>query len=65
MDQEEIFGFNYMLSGTNIMTILRPNYGTSYTGKVYPYFQYRYSGSTAPEITSIEMTAVSEYKQFP
>jgi hypothetical protein len=41
------------------MTTLRANYGTSYTGKVYPYFRYSYSGSTAPEITAIEMTAVS------
>jgi hypothetical protein len=47
------------------MTTLRANYGTSYTGKVYPSFQYYYSGSTAPEITSIEMTTVRGYKQFP
>ncbi len=52
-------------SGTYIITTLRANYGTSYTGKVYPYLQYSYVGSTAPEITSIEMTAVSGYKRFP
>jgi hypothetical protein len=55
---------NYFGQTNSFTATLRANYGTSYSGNVYPGISYRYSGSSAPQITSIEMTAVSKEARY-
>jgi hypothetical protein len=46
-------------SGTIFNASLSERTGSSSTGKIYPGFFVFYSGSTAPDLTYIELTAVS------
>jgi hypothetical protein len=46
--------------GTSFTTNLLANYGSSgFAGKVYEKLSYNYNSSPAPQLTLIEMTAVS------